>query len=92
MKNIRKSKKELVEEIQVLRDRLTASKNIVQAIQQGEVDALVVSTPQGQKNFTLQSADLSYRLLVEEMQQGAVILSTEGLILYCNKSFSKLLK
>ncbi|HLO50972.1 MAG TPA: PAS domain S-box protein [Kamptonema sp.] len=92
MKDIKKSKKELVAEIEFLRSRLSASEDIIQAIQQGEVDALVISTPQGQRIFTLQSADLSYRLLVEEMQQGAVVISTEGLILYCNKSFSSLLK
>ncbi|MDB9512274.1 PAS domain S-box protein [Kamptonema animale CS-326] len=92
MENTNKSRTELLAEIQSLRERLTASEDIVRAIQQGEVDALVISTPQGRKVFTLQSADLSYRLLVEEMQQGAVVLSTDGLILYCNKSFSNLLK
>ncbi|CBN54145.1 MULTISPECIES: PAS domain S-box protein [Kamptonema] len=92
MEDTNKSKTELLAEIQSLRERLTASEDIVRAIQQGEVDALVISTAQGRKVFTLQSADLSYRLLVEEMQQGAVVLSTDGLILYCNKSFSNLLK
>ena len=92
MEDTNKSKTELLAEIQSLRERLTASEEIVRAIQQGEVDALVISTAQGRKVFTLQSADLSYRLLVEEMQQGAVVLSTDGLILYCNKSFSNLLK
>ncbi|MDF0553476.1 PAS domain S-box protein [Kamptonema sp. UHCC 0994] len=92
MEDTNKSRAELLAEIQSLRDRLTISEEIVRAIQEGEVDALVISTPQGQRIFTLQSADLSYRLLVEEMQQGAVVLSSEGLILYCNKSFSNLLK
>jgi PAS domain S-box-containing protein len=92
MEDEHKSRTELLAEIQYLRKRLSASEDIVQAIHQGEIDALVISTPEGQKVFTLQSADLSYRILVEEMQQGAVIISTEGLILYCNKSFANLLK
>lgn len=92
MEDEHKSRTELLAEIQYLRKRLSASEDIVQAIHQGEIDALVISTPQGQKVFTLQNADLSYRILVEEMQQGAVIISTEGLILYCNKSFANLLK
>jgi PAS domain S-box-containing protein len=92
MEDSNKSKTELLAEIQYLRQRVSASEDILRAIQQGEVDALVISTSQGQKIFTLQSADLSYRMLVEEMQQGAVILSTEGIILYGNKSFSNLLK
>jgi len=83
---------ELLEEIQTLQERLAIAEGTLQAIMQGEVDALVVSSSQGTQVFTLQSADQSYRVLVEEMQQSAVILSLEGLILYCNQSFSDLLK
>lgn len=92
MKDIEKTKAELLTEIQTLRERLTSSEETLRSIHQGEVDAFVISTPQGARIFTLQSADQSYRLLIEEMQQSAVILSIEGLILYCNKSFSDLLK
>lgn len=92
MEDTQKSTEALLAELQQLRDRLAASEATLAAIQQGEVDALVVSTPQGERIFTLQSADQSYRLLVEEMQQGAGILSADGLILYGNRSFSQLLK
>jgi PAS domain S-box-containing protein len=92
MKDEQKSRNELLVEIQNLRERLATSEETLRAIQEGEVDALVVSTPQGEKIFTLQSADLSYRLLVEQMPQGAATISTEGTILYCNKSFAKLLQ
>ncbi|MDZ8052768.1 MAG: PAS domain S-box protein [Aulosira sp. ZfuVER01] len=87
-----KSRAELLAEIQILRDRLATSEETLQAIQHGEIDALVISTPQGERIFTLQSADYSYRLLVEEMQQGAAIVSNEGFILYCNKSLANLLQ
>ncbi|HSM83551.1 MAG TPA: PAS domain S-box protein [Nodosilinea sp.] len=87
-----KTKAELLAEIQTLRDRLTTSEETLRAIQGGEVDALVVSTPDGPRIFTLQTADQSYRLLVEEMQQGAAILSAEGLILYGNQSLANLLQ
>ncbi len=86
-----KTKATLLAEIQALRDRLHTSEATLQAIMHGEVDALVVTTEKGAQVFTLQSADASYRLLVEQMQQGAVLLSTDGLILYGNKSFSNLL-
>ncbi|MDZ8188070.1 MAG: PAS domain S-box protein [Nostoc sp. ChiSLP02] len=92
MEDCNKSRTELLAEIQTLRDRLSASEEMLQAIQHGEVDALVISTPEGERIFTLQSADYSYRLLVEEMQQGAAIVSSEGLILYCNKSLANLLQ
>ncbi|MHC5732056.1 MAG: PAS domain-containing protein, partial [Nostoc sp.] len=88
---LQKTKANLLAENQALRDRLAISEGTLQAIMQGEVDALVVSTDKGPQVFTLKSADQSYRLLVEEMQQSAVILSDEELILYCNKSCSNLL-
>jgi PAS domain S-box-containing protein len=92
MEDTNQSRSELLAEIQALRERLSLSEETLRAIQHGEVDALVISTPQGEKIFTLQSADQSYRLLVEQMQQGAIILSSEGLILYCNQSFANLLQ
>ncbi|MBN3945002.1 MAG: diguanylate cyclase [Nostoc sp. NMS7] len=91
MEDLQKTKANLLAENQALRDRLAISEGTLQAIMQGEVDALVVSTDKGSQVFTLKSADQSYRLLVEEMQQSAVILSDEELILYCNKSCSNLL-
>jgi PAS domain S-box-containing protein len=92
MEDDQKSRTELLAEIQTLRDRLSVSEETLRAIQHGEVDAIVVSGPEGERIFTLQGADYSYRLLVEEMQQGAVILSSEGLILYCNRSLANLLQ
>jgi PAS domain S-box-containing protein len=56
------------------------------------VDAVVLEGPQGQKLFTLKGADEPYRVLIEEMNQGAVTLSADGLILYCNRRFGTLLK
>lgn len=92
MEDIQKTKTELIAELQTLRDRLATSEATLQAIQQGEVDALVVATDNGTQIFTLQSADQSYRLLVEEMQQGAAILAKDGLIVYANSSLSKILQ
>ena len=42
--------------------------------------------------FTLKGADEPYRVLIEEMNQGAVTLSADGSILYCNRRFADLLK
>ncbi|MBK5255681.1 MAG: PAS domain-containing sensor histidine kinase, partial [Vicinamibacteria bacterium] len=41
--------------------------------------------------FTLKSADQTYRLMVEQMQKGAVTLSERGLVLYCNPFLAALL-
>lgn len=72
-------------------ERLAVTEETLQAIYLGEVDAVVVSTSQGTRVFTLQGADYVYQCLVEQMGEGAATVSTEGLILYCNKQLSVLL-
>jgi len=51
-----------------------------------------VSGPVGAQVFTLESAEQPYRVLIEQMQEGAVTLSEEGVILYCNLRFSQMLR
>ena len=55
-------------EIERLRLRLNEVEESLGAIQRGEVDALVVSGPNGNQIFTLQGAEHPYRLLVEAMK------------------------
>ncbi len=43
------SKKDLIAEINDLRQRLDEAEDTLRAIRQGEVDALVVSTPEGEQ-------------------------------------------
>ena len=86
-----KSDEQLLQEITELQTRLAEAEETLRAIHSGEVDALVVSTTQGNQIFTLQSADQPYRLLVQEMQQGAVTISANGTILYCNRYFAGIL-
>jgi PAS domain S-box-containing protein len=70
--------------------RLREAEETLQAIRAGEVDAVVVAGPAGQQVYTLENADRPYRVLVEQMQEGAVTLSENGAILYCNKRFATL--
>lgn len=74
-----------------LRARLAEADETLNAIRNGEVDAVVVPGPRGDQLFTLKGADEPYRVLVEEMNQGAVTLSADGSILYCNRRFADLL-
>src|SRR6202011_408965 len=66
--------------------------DVLRAIRSGEVDAVLVQGPRGVQLFTLKGADGPYRVLIEEMNQGAVTLSADGSILYCNRRFGDLLK
>jgi PAS domain S-box-containing protein len=81
----------LSQENETLRLRLQEAEDTLSAIQRGEVDALVVDGPNGEQVFSLKGADHSYRVLIEEMHEGAITLSEEGSILYINRFVEKLL-
>ncbi len=83
---------ELEKQIALLQIRLEEAEATVQAIHNGEVDAVVINDPTGERVFTLTGAEQPYRLLVEAMQQGAATLGFDGTILYCNRSFSALMQ
>jgi PAS domain S-box-containing protein len=80
------------DELAELRARLVEANETLHAIRNGEVDAVLALGPNGEQLFTLNAADDPYRVLIEEMNQGAVSLSADGAILYCNRRFADLLK
>ena len=77
-------------EIADLRRRLEEAEETIRAIRSGDVDAFVVEAPHGARVYTLETADRPYRLLVEEMQQGALTLNNNGSIAFCNRRFADL--
>ena len=85
-----KSAEELAQENDSLRDQLEEVTEVLTAIRTGGVDALVVESPNGEQIFTLQGADRPYRTFVETMNEGAVTLTMDGTIVYCNRRFADL--
>ena len=85
-----KTQDQLLTELQTLRLRLEEAEETLRAIAAGEVDALVVGGPDGEQVFTLQGADHPYRLMVENMLEGALTVNAEGTIVYCNDSFAEM--
>ena len=79
-------------ELNELRTRLQDAEETLRAIREGRVDALVVHEAQEEKIYTLSSADRPYRIMIEEMGQGAVTLASDGTILYCNRRFAAILE
>jgi PAS domain S-box-containing protein len=71
--------------------RLQELEETLRAIRGGEVDAVVVSTPEGNRVFTLQGADHAYRVMVEAINEGAATLTVGGEILYANRRFAEML-
>ena len=82
----------LAAENQVLRARLEEAQETLDAIRRGEVDGLVVSTPKGEQVYTITGAEKPYRALIEDMREGAVMLSEDNTVLYCNSGFAKMVK
>jgi formate hydrogenlyase transcriptional activator len=81
-----------LDELQGLRSRMMEAEETLRAIRGGEADALVISTLEGDRVFTLTGADHAYRVMVETMNEGAVTLASDGTILYCNQRFADILE
>jgi signal transduction histidine kinase len=71
-----------------LQSSLREAQETLEAIRSGEVDAVVVHGPHGNQVFSLTSAEQPYRFYVECMQEGAVTISQEGMVLYSNRRFA----
>ena len=78
-------------DINELQRRLDEAEDTLRAIRQGEVDALVIDSPEGEVIYTLTSADYPYRLMIDEMNEGAVSVSPDSYILYSNRNFAGIL-
>ncbi|MEA3641413.1 MAG: EAL domain-containing protein [Lamprobacter sp.] len=78
-------------EIQDLKRRLAEAEAVLHAIGAGEVDALLVTGRQGGQVLELQGAEHDYRLLVEEMGEGAITLTATGQIYYANRRMAAML-
>jgi PAS domain S-box-containing protein len=76
------------QEFGALNDRLREAQETLEAIRNGEVDALVVHGDNGDQVYSLAGSDHPYRVYVEQMKEGAVTVSPEGLILFANRRFA----
>jgi len=83
---------QLLEENDRLRMQLEEATDAIEAIRTGQVDALVVNTGEGHQLYTLKTADQTYRVLIEKMNEGAVTINREGVILYSNTKFAAMVK
>jgi PAS domain-containing protein len=80
-----KTKEQLIIENEELRSRLAEMEDALTAIRNGEVDAIMVSGSKGEQVYSVSSAETPYRTFMRKMSEGAVTLTKEGTILYCNQ-------
>ncbi|TSJ38773.1 PAS domain S-box protein [Mucilaginibacter corticis] len=81
---------ELLSEANELRYKLEEANDTIEAIRTGQVDALIVQGEEGHQLYTLKTADQTYRMFIEKMNEGAVTINHEGLILYSNSRFAEM--
>jgi PAS domain S-box-containing protein len=82
----------LIRELDELRFQLAEANETIEAIRTGQVDAIVVANGDGRQLYTLKNADLTYRIFIEKMTEGAVTLDREGVVIYCNSQFAHMIK
>jgi phosphoserine phosphatase RsbU/P len=80
------------DELGRLRSQIQDLDRALTAIRAGDVDAVVLGGPHGHQLYTLVSADRPYRVIVEEMGDGAVTVSERGIILYANQRLADLVE
>ncbi|HWQ61307.1 MAG TPA: ATP-binding protein [Negativicutes bacterium] len=86
-------KEVLVQEVQRLRQELADANSVLNAIRNGEVDALLMPDKDGDDAaYILGGADRFYRVIVEEMQEGYLTIGPDGTVLFCNRRFAALAK
>lgn len=88
--NADQSADDFTQDILELRLRLEEAEETLRAIREGEIDGLIVSGSQGEQVYTLTGAEHPYRVLIEEMNEGALTVAADGTILYCNRSFNEM--
>ena len=87
-----RSKRELELENKDLQERLEEAESTLHAIQEGSVDAFVVSKAGITQVLTLKGTDYLYRVFVELMNEGAVTLIPDGTIFYSNRRFAEMVQ
>jgi len=79
----------LKKENSVLQRKLRSAMDAIEAIKEDNIDALLLDARENsRKVYTEKTADKPYRILIEKMHEGAVMLSEDGIIIYCNAHFA----
>lgn len=82
---------DLLSKIEDLTLHLSEAQSAIDAIKSGSVDAFAIRKNGKPEVFALQSLDYAYRILIEKSSEGALNLTRDGLIVYCNGYFSELI-
>jgi two-component system, OmpR family, phosphate regulon sensor histidine kinase PhoR len=90
MEQVKTTYEQLASENEELRIQLEEALDTIDAIRTGGVDALIVNNGEVPQIYTLKTADQTYRVFIEKMNEGAVTINREGTILYSNSRFANM--
>ena len=88
--NTTRSYNDLLQELEQTRIQLQEANATLDAIRSGEVDALILENEKGSELFAIKSLNQTYCLFIEKMQQGALTIGKDGVILYSNSAFASI--
>ncbi|CAH2602080.1 Histidine kinase [Rhodovastum atsumiense] len=71
---------------------LGKARETIAAIRSGDVDAIIVEATGAPRIYTLETEDRPYRQLIEQIGEGTVTLTQEGIVLYANTRMAALLR
>ena len=74
---IRLTENQLHLENEELHQRVYELEETLNSIRNGEIDAIIVSGADGDKLYSLASVETKYRIIIEEMYEGAVTLTKD---------------
>ena len=90
IKELSEANNKLARENQILNNQLKNALASIEGFKTDKTDALVIASEKTLKVYTEKTSDQPYRILIEKMQEGAVTLNEEGIIIYCNSSFANI--
>jgi PAS domain S-box-containing protein len=90
IKDLLKENEKLIHEKDELYNKLNEAKEVIEAIKKGNIDAVFIANNETAKVLVSKTADQTYRTFIENMSEGVVTLHTDGIILYSNSSFAKM--
>lgn len=73
-----------------LTTQLQGAKEVVEAIKKGNIDAVVFVKDKSASLLVADTANQAYRMFIENMLEGVVTLNDDGVVLYSNLSFAKM--
>ena len=74
-----------------LRTHIVELQATLDAIRSGGVDAVLAGQPGVERIYTLTSAERPYKTIVDNMSEGALTVSTRGIILFANRRFTQMI-